>query len=258
MGMYDYLSEEQIKIFYSPIFNKSDIVTNEPDTWHSGGQLRDFDESSELPLKTWYYKYPPNFIVFDFRWDSKNVWVIRDGKFKEFKSYTKLIEDDLGETVYDYYGNELNIKTLQDFHDIKIDEKYTKELHDKYEKEFFPEGVFNVIKNRTEYYNSVKDEWDKIREKTYGAFNKKWYFEDKYKLEKQLGEYLECLFYLGVMKDGEVYEWHNPMEEYLACKTAMINFIKNNDEIVDKYISWLELTPEEEKDIREIIQEINA
>jgi hypothetical protein len=258
MGMYDYLGGEQIKIFYHPIFSSKDIMTGKPSIWHSGGILADFDENSELPLMTGYYKYPQNFIVFDYNWDYEDIWIIKNGKFVNFKKYTELTKEDLGDAVFNYYGSELNISSLQDFYNIKKESKEAKELYDNKEEEIFPEGIYDTIRNKPEYYDSVKSEWDKVSENTYGKFNTKWYKVDQYESEKQLGEFLECYFYMNVLKDGEVYDWHNPMEEYLACKTATIDFIKNNDEIVDKYISWLESTPEEEKYIRKIIQEITA
>lgn len=223
MGMFDYLGGEQIKIFYLPVFSKKDIMTDKPNTWHSGGRLREFNKESELPLKTWYYKYPQNFIAYDFYYDEGDIWIIKNGKFESYKHINELTENDLGEAVYAYYGAELNINNIDDFKTIKIE--------------------------RNEFEDSDnKQDWD--------TFYSKWYKEDKHELEKQLGEYLDCFAGIEPRKDEEIFSWWNPMEEYLACKDAIKKFINNNEDIVEKYFYWYEGAVEEECEMRKLLNRI--
>jgi len=120
MGMYDYLGGEPIKIFYRPIFDDgSHDPGGKPNIRHSGGTLADYT-NGELPLHTMYYKYPDSFIVFDFRWGN-DLWVIKDGKFKELKSIKDIKESDLGEAAYDYYGRLTNVKTVEDIKAIGVE-----------------------------------------------------------------------------------------------------------------------------------------
>lgn len=239
MGMYDYLGGEQIKIFYTPIFESKDIITGKPGTWHSGGGMRSFNEGDKLPLKTLYYKYPDNFVVFDYEY-SNNVWIIENGRFKELKNYDDLIKKDLGDAVYDYCGDELNIKTVEDFQTIKKDFQITEKLYNKLENELFPKGLFETIETNITEYNKKRNQLEKIRESTWGEFRKKWYIKDKYYLEKQFGELLECYLLLFADKDSEIFEWYNPKQRYLDCKKALKDFIQEHEGIVERYIKWLD------------------
>ena len=79
MGMYDYLNGEQVKIFYTPVFG---VYAGKSILWHSGGSLRKFNINDELPLKTIYYKYPDDMIVYAYGYSkdvSEDVWVIKNG-----------------------------------------------------------------------------------------------------------------------------------------------------------------------------------
>jgi hypothetical protein len=239
MGMYDYLGGEQIKVFYSPIFEEEDIITGKPTTWHSGGGLRSFGENDELPLQTLYYKYPLNFCIFDYR-GFTDVFIIKDGKFKEIKKYYNLKKSDLGDAIYSYYGQEINVKTLKDFKEIKDDFVRTLEVYEKGRNELFPDGFFNTLKENRELFDSKEGELNSLRERTHGEFSKKWICNDEYRLEKQFGEFIECYIFLKSCKDGDIYSWSNPMLRYLDCKKAVKDFISNNDGIVEKYHKWVD------------------
>ncbi len=260
MGMYDYLGGEQVKIFYVPIFVEKDCIDQKPTTYHSGGSLRSFKKGEELPLKTLYYKYPQNFIIYDPRWSlndvkkahleheiSANLWVIKNGTLQNLKWSKYVNVNDLGESVYDYYGRELNINKITDFEQMKIEMEQTYADCKKLELELFPKGVAQTIKENIKEYEEKEPKLIEIREATLGVFNKKWYKEDKYKLEKQFGEYLECLFFLTQRRNDEVLKTpegqiiYDAQQDYLDCKNAFKELIKSNEGISEKYINWLEI-----------------
>ena len=260
MGMYDYLGGEQVKIFYVPIFVEKDYIDQKPTIYHSGGSLRSFKKGEELPLKTLYYKYPQNFIIYDPRWSlndvkkahleheiSANLWVIKNGTLQNLKWSKYVNVNDLGESVYDYYGRELNINKITDFEQMKIEMEQTYADCKRFEIELFPKGVAQTIKENIKEYEEKEPKLVEIRETTWGVFNKKWYKEDKYKLEKQFGEYLECLFFLTQRRNEEVLKTpegqiiYDAQQDYLDCKNAFKEFIKSNEGISEKYINWLEI-----------------
>jgi len=166
MGLYDYLGGIQVKIFYKPIFSERVIKSglgNKP-LFYSGGSLKEYVFNEKLPLRTLYYKYPDNFIIFDP--DFNNVCVIKNGCLvKIYNTYRLLKQEDMGDGVYNDYGNEYNIKTLEDFERLYND--------------------YIEICKKIDSGTKDKDIWS--------SFNKKWYKEDTYTDEKYLGELLSCL-----------------------------------------------------------------
>jgi hypothetical protein len=253
MGMFDTIEDEQIKVFYVPIFSNKYIKEGQEQTWHSGGRLKHYGPDDDLPLTTWYYKYPENFMIFDYRYECVMVIIIKDGKYCCIKNYPDLTEQDLQGAVYDYYGEKLEIKTMQDFHDIKDhDAQLDKDL-EALHKRYFINGIFDAMQNNKEYYESVKDEHNKERDVLLKAFTDRWYSVDPYQNEKQLGEYLECLFYLALRKDDEPKEWDHPKEKYEACKKAIRDFIAKYPDIVERYINWVSCLDEELTTIRLLI-----
>jgi len=212
MGMFDYLDGEQVKIFYTPIFNEGYGMC------HSGGLLRKFNINDELPLKTIYYKYPNNMIIYAYgHWN--DVWIIKDKKLKEHYYDLKYIETiSLSVPVYNYMGNEMNIKTVEDF----------VLCNDDYEEAF---------KNRD-----------------YNDFNKKWFVEDKFKDVKYLGELLECYYYVSVTKNWK-WEFVNYKKDYTECKNAIRRCIESDPGVVERYFKWLSDSVEE-IELRSVINEI--
>lgn len=113
MGMYDCLNGEQVKCFYRVVHYKS----GQNDTWeffHSGGQLRGYINDCELPLKTFYYNYPKNFLILDE--NCSILHTIKDGKLfnTEPLRMVESINNDLLKNVYSYHGLELNINNLDE------------------------------------------------------------------------------------------------------------------------------------------------
>lgn len=212
MGMYDYLDGEQVKIFYTPVFNEKYGI------WHSGGSLRKFNINDELPLKTIYYKYPDNMIIYAYGYCT-DIWIVKDKMLKEHYSDLNNINTiDLNVPVYDYMGNELNIKTIEDF--ILCNDDY------------------GVAFNNGNY----KD------------FRSKWFAEDKFKDVKHLGELLECYYYARASKDWE-WEFIDYKKNYIEVKNAVRRCIEGDPGVVERYFEWLEDSVEE-VELRSVLNEI--
>lgn len=252
MGMYDYLGGNQIEVFYTPIFGK-DPATDQNTVFYSGGFLRSFDYNEELPLVTLYYKYPKNFIIYNYRTERKdaeyidvsgNIFVIKDGMLKKVIWNDQVEEKDFGDSVVDYYGRELNIKSIDDIKNIKEEFKEYEEKRITLEKELFPEGKWNVLRNNYEEYMKRKPKLEEIIKNTYGRFNKKWFKEDLYEKEKKLGELLEVLLFyiqeIAFLKEKNDIKYLQEFEaEYKECCKMTKEFLNNNKGIVDKYMEWL-------------------
>lgn len=242
MGMYDYLGGEQIKIFYCPIFNVNKEKPAESSYWHSGGQLRDFGEDDELPLKTLYYQYPNDFMVYDYRFDYTDVWVIRNGKFEKRVPYTELTEDEVtsNTAVYDYNGTLLNIKTLADFNKMKSDFNNRLQEYKLVDKELFPEGSLKMIKTNLDEYERLVP----IRETKYkeidAKYSHEWVLEDPNDEEASFGAMIDCYLFTRSFKDEEsIKDVVVPHRDYQACKMTMKRIINENPEIVERFKAWV-------------------
>lgn len=328
MGMYDYINGEQVKCFYRPIFSENEGL------WHSGGLLRSYADGDELPLTTMYYKYPNNFMIFDYMDynDECFIHIIKEGKvyktctLKDMKN--EYFKDN--KLVVTYYGSAiLNLKSVEDMveyikdtkeHNLKIKEirKDSRLAHDEFMKSFRVLEKLKKIKNSKEifeliaskHFNSLKDlfktkdielndefikevktdellkdedfmnklyellecemkkefyeladkhdiELKKAEEKMKPfdiSYSNKWYLKDEFYLEKKFGEYLDTIIYLFEAKDEGCTILDNK-KNYESCKELLSKFIKDNEDIRDKYIKWLELDEECIEGLNEVLSQ---
>lgn len=112
MGMYDCLNGEQVKCFYKPIFSKEE---NQGVLWHSGGNSIYYGDNASLPIKTLYYNYSKNFLIYDE--DCKLVHIVKDGKLHKTDKLYYLTDREFNffKKVINTYGDELKIESLTDF-----------------------------------------------------------------------------------------------------------------------------------------------
>ena len=175
MGMYDYINGEQVKCFYRPIFSENEGL------WHSGGLMRSYVDGDELPLKTMYYKYPNNFMIFDYidYDDECFIHIVKDKKIYKTCDLNDIKDEyfEDNKLVVSYYGSSiLNFKSVSDIleyikdtkeHNLKIKEikRDTRLAYDEFIKSFRALQRLNKIKNSKEvfelikpkYFNSLKD-----------------------------------------------------------------------------------------------------
>lgn len=116
ISLYDYLGDERVQLFYSPIIYKEKIA-------YLGGNFLKFNKGDKLPLKTLYYQYPDNFIVYHNRTSEKIISIIKNGVFLKTKYLKEISTTDLTELIVDIKGTPLNINKVSDFkiiHENKV------------------------------------------------------------------------------------------------------------------------------------------
>ena len=114
MGMYDHIINNQVKCFYVPCSYSNDGV-------HPlGGELKYFGKGNEVPYKTLYYDYSPNFIVIDISPEEEEDLVvfhlILNGKVKNSYNYKDMDNKYFQkvENVIDYNGDFLTISKKEE------------------------------------------------------------------------------------------------------------------------------------------------
>ncbi|MFF2531440.1 hypothetical protein ACFVS2_21270 [Brevibacillus sp. NPDC058079] len=241
MGMYDFLGEEQVKIFYLPIFNRNKEKKEESTYWHSGGQLRSFIPGDELPLKTLYYQYPESFMVYDYYFDNTDVWIVKDGAFVETVEVDSLTDEQVNCPVYDYHGNELTISTANDFSDIKVEHRLTLEKMKQVEFSFFQKGAIDAIKNDLAYFQSKEAEYRKSTNAVREEYSSKWYKKVENQHCIDFGSFLECFFYLRLRKDDKPFrDIILPADDYEACRATLKRLMKHHSGLVEEYREWVQ------------------
>lgn len=133
-------------------------------------------------------------------------------------------------------------------------------LNEDYINEFFKE--FKELLNKQFYFleeeHSKKSKKAKERLKPYKEeYDKKWFIEDEFTLEKEFGSYLEVIIPLFEDKDVESdIEMFDNKKRYISCRDRFNNFIKRNDNIKEKYIKWANLDQEEIQILDEILNAV--
>lgn len=148
MGMYDYLGKTQVKCFYLPVISHEiDSIPGleqKPITkleyWATMGSLHMYRVGQKVPYKTLWYDYGKNFKVFD-TMDVEGtglIHIIRGGRYlcsiPHQKFNSKLFSDG---PVISKTGEELLVKTKEDFAQILEDAKRITEAQRAATKEFW-------------------------------------------------------------------------------------------------------------------------
>ena len=95
MGMYDELDGEQVKVFYVPCFYATSITNK---LGYIGGLMRYYNRGDDIEYKTWWYRYPKDFLIVDF--DIYGLvnhlfHLIQNGKYMETYEDPKNISEDI-------------------------------------------------------------------------------------------------------------------------------------------------------------------
>jgi hypothetical protein len=145
MGMFDTFVdskleyETQIKCFYLPIFNGEEPTYDGYYTWHSGGRLAYYNVGDEVPLKTSYYEYPPDFCLI-MPTDEYEVCAVESGKFAGFIKKIEEIPDKFSH-FYTYHGDKIKASSRNGVI------KYAEDVVVEKKKEFDTRDFFELFKS---------------------------------------------------------------------------------------------------------------
>ena len=211
--MYDYINGKQVKCFYTPLFYVDDLEPNKY-IYHSGGSLTGFNNRDLVPTETMYYKYPKDFIIYDFRNDDF-VHVIKDNKVYDTIKINSLTKEYFNLKFIDYFGRTLNIKN---FKDMKlIQEDFNKLFNSK-------KDLIKNIKENQNKKNKLLEKADNLNKE----FNNKWFIYE-FSLEKYLGELSECYLWLKENNDKDIN----------LCKSLLKDLFLTHKDIINKYSNWI-------------------
>lgn len=166
--IYDYLNGDQVKCFYIPIYYPEGSDVFESKICHSGGDLRGFANGDTVPYKTYFYKYPKNFVImsYDTYYTKKGLifHIIKDGVVFKTVNFEQLIKFDFKtmNCFIDYYGRELNINSIYSVSKFCSDSRRVRLQIDK------------IAKNRCSALNNMASksyEIQDIKEDSHTIFN---------------------------------------------------------------------------------------
>lgn len=214
--MYDELGGEKVKVFYQPLLELNKKNPEDSTLYYSMGRLRSFDIGDVLPLTEMWYKYPQDFLIYDYRGDIQDVWIIRQGAFFKFTSLDVLKEEEIVGPIYDYYGTELTIQTLAEMRAIKkADQRLTAEKR--------------ALFTRYQDFLCSEEEYEATLHTMLDSFTTHWFAPDVYHLEKRFGSFFECLLHAT----------HNSnTEEVQTCILVLKNMQKEHPTIVETFKQW--------------------
>lgn len=228
MGMYDFINDNQVKCFYVPMYT-IDAYIDKPCIYYSHGTMDSFNIGDELPLSTLYYKYPDNFMIFDYDFNMLGgcVHVIKDKKiFKTVENILELNSKDFenNELVVDYYGSPLSIETREDM-------------------ECFLSERARFLENPEGYKYSLS------------AVKNRYKKEHVYRKEMYLGELIFSLLTFRMRVDMQLRHFNNKAH-LEACTNSLREYIQGNPGIIDRYMSWVDVDDDFKQQIKNVLAEI--
>lgn len=132
--------------------------------------------------------------------------------------------------------------------------KADKDLVNKFCDMVYP--IANEIhKSSGELLDSLSEKNRPLLQELEKEFQDKYLFEDSYTKENKFGEYLECLRYMYDDRNEErlIQDLPSNKERYISLTEAIREFAEKNENIINSYSSWLELSEVQAKNISNII-----
>ena len=253
MGMYDYLGDEQVKVFSVPLVNISSHDENLENIkchyGYSGGRLVGYGRRSSVPYKTLFYNYGENFIVFDYRGfveenEDLQMHVVKNGKYSKSYAITEIPKSFIMSTVVDNYGRKLNIENTSEFLECHKESVASHILHQDLKKKYCEEaGIpwrlphideFKAMSNeeRDDFLKKYDDCSNRAFDESLKVFANKWISDEDFADPTYIGAIIH------EMRCGSRPEW----VWYPICKDYVKNIaIKDFSSLevaIDKYIQW--------------------
>lgn len=331
---YDFIEKEQIKCFYTPLYNYNN---EENKIIYTFGQNRIFNIGDNIPSQTFWYNYSDNFMILDYEYSKINplVHIVENSRIKKTILMNQLTFIDFlnNEKVINHNGEELKINSIESLNlfmndvveldgmyefkhskssiymdnllrrnkDIQLintnsahclfclselDREAVYNILINYENNTFPVSLPNALEvvgaykqdiaNNQELINKIKDivlkrlkeefdilysenekieyEINKEMEELEKVHKNKW-FDFRFEKEKKFGEYLECYRYLK--SSLNLLEEDSSLKlELDDCMYNFSNYIKQNEDIFDKYLKWSNFDSDVQEILKNIIDDI--
>ena len=260
MGMYDELGGEQVKSFYVPCFYDSSIGKK---LGYMGGELRYYNKGDDIEYKTWWYRYPKDFLIVDldiYEYVNHVFHLIQDGKYIE-TYYSNGSDDDediknISEDIFPItavlmFGDTFTIASKNEFFEYLYEcmtaySKYN-EILSKNKSDF---GKIRALtenqkenpceeneKKIEEYFAEERKRHLAICEKRDEIFKKidtKWPVVN---VTNDYGAYLDCIHYCIQQNRDENY--------ILKLQEEFAEYKKNHS--FEEYLNWYEPTEDEKE-----------
>ena len=167
MGIYDFFYND-VNCFYNvkPMVKDNKLYFSKHNL-NSSISL----ENNILPIKTFYYKYPDNFVVLNEQYSK--LYIIKDKALYKVLDIKDATNDIFLENIYNANGDRLKIKTVDDLNNFIIDNEYKNKKEAKLYKKYNPSSkniiiAFKLINcDSSNSYNIV----DILEDGDYAEFN---------------------------------------------------------------------------------------
>ena len=231
----------------------------------SNGCFEIYNIGDDVPYRNYFYNYGKEFIVFNY-YDEEFAHVIKDGKYRKSMHHRFLPYYDSMPLVLDNYGEQLNIRTIEDFQKILDDKAYYFELYEilksQYKKEAGitePNSSISRRKVGDREHDRLVNLMNEISKRAHNesiqVFCDKWYTKPSDSdIYVQIFDQTNIGIVLAECLNDKVLDW----EKYTTVKS----FIKYNelnniniDSLIHEYLTWNADISEDE--VRNIIDKYN-
>lgn len=272
MGMYDTIGNGyQVKLFSIPVCSPTKINHEKVSSVYCmGGNLRYYNYGDVLPLKTWWYQYPENFVMIDTDDYEETVFhVVREGRlFASLSSpaeLTSALESHRIDGFYDYYGNEITgMNSILDIYEYLKISKELREIQIKYAVMAgqYRKDMYAVLqkKNRTDEdekeieklqkkIEEVKELEEKENSPIWTHFKEKFCQHSEHSIFERYGMYLDCIAWEMTREKKNDY--------YKFLVKEFNDYISQNQIHVEDYFSWLDPSEENRSIITYILNNMD-
>lgn len=213
MGMYDIINGFQVKCFTVPIYYGRGVFGLEEfkdyGLGFSGGSLRSYHVGDEVPYKTWWYDYTPDFNVIDADGE-ETVYKIRNGKVINVKRGNLRVQDFEGINLcVGYHGTMLHIKEYEEFRRFFKNIKKFRKIYAENSAEYVRACKRRRKDSMSEEFSETarqKQNLDRIMEPYQKELIEPYIYTKEEAMAKEglFGGLLECMgFHMASLKEGE-------------------------------------------------------
>lgn len=296
MGMYDSINGEQVKCFpwvsYVP---STDIPPTDP-IWFHGGSLNSFQSGNSVPFQEFHYNYTPNFMILDDHPTEEEflfvLHIIQEGKvqmslfgssdlkLRDENENQKSVEEinqlfERNQMVIDYYGNCLNVHSIEDVKNCVTEKQSTIEkvrelskgshgYFKKYAQVMHGVGLLDTAseefkerkKKSDEYHKKYQEEKEREQpfiDQAWDQFSQQWIQEYPYEKEKELGSWISAyVFHTSLYEKSKEEKWKKELEQLSHDFQNAFPNLSSQD--IENYLEWQKgLSQEKKQKVLEVL-----